>query len=165
MLPILTNLNMITSFSYLPHIIHPTRITEYTSTIIDNIYSNNLEDEIIRCNILIQFADHLAQFLSINRHINRTTPSPFFRRDFSNFKDQVFINDISTQDWNNISPLDTNTTFDNILSKIENCVDHHAPLKKLNRKQNRKISKINKYIIKMISHRNRLFKRKIPLRS
>ena len=62
---------MITSFGYLPHIIHPTRITEYTSTIIDNIYSNNLEDEIISGNILIQFVNHLTQFLSINRHINR----------------------------------------------------------------------------------------------
>ena len=119
-------------------------------------------DEIISGNILIQFADHLAQFLSINRQINRTTHSPFFRRNFSNFKDQVFINDISTQDWNNINPLDINSKFVNFLSKIENCLDHHAPLKKLNRKQNRKISEpwINNYIIKMISHRNRLFKKK-----
>ena len=53
-------LNMITSYGYLPHILHPTRITEYTSIIIDNIYSNNLEEEIISGNILIQFADHLA---------------------------------------------------------------------------------------------------------
>ena len=39
--------NMVTSFGYLPYIIHPTRITENTSTVIDNIYSNNLEDLII----------------------------------------------------------------------------------------------------------------------
>ena len=67
-------LNMVTSFGYLPYIIHPTRITENTSTLIDNIYSNNLEDEIISGNILIQFADHLAQFHSINRNIDMITP-------------------------------------------------------------------------------------------
>ena len=57
--------NKMTSSGYLPHILHPTRITEYTSTIIDNIYSNNFEDNSIGGNILVQFADHLAQFLSI----------------------------------------------------------------------------------------------------
>ena len=66
---------MVTSYDYLPHIPHHTRITEYTSTIIDNIYCNNLEEEIINGNILIQFADHFGQFLSINKKIDRTLPS------------------------------------------------------------------------------------------
>ena len=80
-------LNMMTSSGYLPHILHPTRITEYTSTIIDNIYSNNFEDNSIRGNILVQFADHLGQFLN------------FFKRDYSNFDENTFLEDIATQDW------------------------------------------------------------------
>ena len=80
---------------YLPYIIHPTRITENTSTVIDNIYSNNLEDEIISGNILIQFADHLAHFLSINRNIHRIIPGDVYRRDFTNFNDLAFKDDIS----------------------------------------------------------------------
>ena len=51
---------------------------------------------------------------------------------------------------------------------VEGCIDRHAPLKKLNKKLN-KISKpwIIKYILKMISHRDRLFKKKkeYPFRS
>ena len=35
-------LNMVTSFGYLPYIIHPTRITENTSTLIDNIWLPSL---------------------------------------------------------------------------------------------------------------------------
>ena len=48
---------------------------------------------------------------------------------------------------------------------MENCIDLHAPIKKLNRKQIRETSKpwINLYIIKMISYRNKLGKRKILL--
>ena len=89
---------MVTSFGYIPYIIHPTRITENTSTLIDNIYSNNLEDKIISGNILIQFADHLAQFLSVNRNIDRITPGDAYRRDFTNFNDLAFKDDISRLD-------------------------------------------------------------------
>ena len=31
------------SFGFLPHILQPTRITEYSSPVIDNIYGNNFE--------------------------------------------------------------------------------------------------------------------------
>ena len=148
--------------AYLPYIIHPTRTTENTSTLIDNIYSNNLEDEILSGDILIQFADHLAQFLSINRNIDRITPGDVYRRDFTNFNDLAFKDDISRLDWNLNSSYSINEKFNTFLSKMENCIDLHARIKKLNRKQIRKTSKpwINLYIIKMISHRNKLFKRK-----
>ena len=128
-------LNMVTSFGYLPYIIHPTRITENTSTLIDNIYSNNLEDEIISVNILIQFADHLAQFLSINRNIDRITPGDAYRRDFTNFNDLTFKDDISRLDWNLNNSYGINEKFDRFISKLENSIDLHAPIKKLNRKQ------------------------------
>ena len=36
-------LNTVTSFGFLLHILQPTRITEYSSTIIDNIYGNNFQ--------------------------------------------------------------------------------------------------------------------------
>ena len=155
-------LNMVTSFGYLPYIIHPTRITENTSTLIENIYSNNLEDKIISGNILIQFADHLAQFLSINRNIDRITPGDAYHCDFTNFNDLAFKDAISRLDWNLNNSYGINEKFNTFLSKLENCIDLHAPIKKLNRKQIRKTSKpwINLYIIKMISHRNKLFKKK-----
>ena len=37
--------NTITSFGFLPHILQPTRITDHSATIIDNIYSNNFKDD------------------------------------------------------------------------------------------------------------------------
>ena len=40
-------LNTVTSFGFLPHILQPTRITEYSSTVIDNIYGNNLEQDTV----------------------------------------------------------------------------------------------------------------------
>ena len=37
--------NMLCSFGFLPKIIQPTRVTDHHSTLIDNIFSNNLTDE------------------------------------------------------------------------------------------------------------------------
>ena len=62
-------LNTMTSFGFLPHILQPTRISDFSSTIIDNIYSNNLEQDSYSGNILIKFADHFSQFLSVNKAI------------------------------------------------------------------------------------------------
>ena len=155
-------LNMITSFGYLPHILHPTRITEHTSTVIDNIYSNNFSEDSVSGNILIQFADHLSQFLSVNRKIDRIPSRDIYKRDYSRFDENSFIDDVSSQDWNLDKAQGTNELYNDFLSKLESCIDDHAPVKKLNRKQYRKATKpwITSYIIKMISHRDRLFKKK-----
>ena len=148
---------MMTTSGYLPHILHPTRITEYTSTIIDNIYSNNSEDNTIGGNILVQFAHHRAQFLSIKKNVDRVKPMDVFKRDYSNFDENTFLEDIATQDWS--TDNNTNIYFNNFLTTLETCIDKPAPMKRLNRKQIKKLSKpwINNFILKLISHRERLF--------
>ena len=37
--------NLLCSYSFLPKIIQPSRITDYHTTLINNIFSNNLSDE------------------------------------------------------------------------------------------------------------------------
>ena len=80
-------LNTMTSFGFLPHILQPTRITAFSSTIIDNIYSNNIEQETFSGNILIQLSDHLSQFLSIKKEIIRVKPPVIYKRDLSKFNE------------------------------------------------------------------------------
>ena len=41
------NINLLCSYGLLPHILQPTRVTDNTATVIDNIFSNNLQDNII----------------------------------------------------------------------------------------------------------------------
>ena len=45
-------MNFMVSQHLLPYILHPTRITNHSSTIIDNIFTNNTDYETIRGNIL-----------------------------------------------------------------------------------------------------------------
>ena len=147
-----------TSFVFLPHFLQPTRITEYRSIVIDNIYGNNFEQDSHSGNILIKFADHFSQFLSINKEINKLNRKILYKRDFQNFNEESFINDISIQNWAANNPIGTNAKFDDYLWRLDGCIDHHAPL---NKKQLNKISKpwINKYILKMITLCDRLFRK------
>ena len=46
----------------LPYISSPTRVTPRSQTLIDNIFSNIIEDEIISGNITTTISDHYAQF-------------------------------------------------------------------------------------------------------
>ena len=89
-----------TSSGFLPRILQPTRISEQSSTVIDNIYDNNLEQEIISGNILIQFADHLVQVSSIKKKIMRAMHLPVYRGNFSDYNEQSYIDDVSIQHWN-----------------------------------------------------------------
>ena len=155
-------LNTMTSSGFLPHILQPTRIAEYSSTVIDNIYGNNFEQDSQSGNILIKFADHFSQFLSINKEVTKVKQNNIYKRDFHEFNGVSFLDDISIQNWSAKNPIGTNPKIDDFLRRLEGCIDRHAPLKKLTKKQLNKISKpwINKFILKMISHRDRLFRRK-----
>ena len=44
-----------------------TRVKENRATIIDNIFSNNIQEETIGGNILLTLSDHFCQFISVKR--------------------------------------------------------------------------------------------------
>ena len=60
-------LNTIISHSFLPYILQPTRVTDRSSTVIDNIFSNITDFETLNGNITTLIADHFAQFLLIKK--------------------------------------------------------------------------------------------------
>ena len=155
-------LNTITSFGFLPHILQPTRITEHSTTLIDNIYGNNFDLNSISGNILIKFADHFSQFLSIDKEIVRLKPNNIYKRDMSKFDESLFRDDVSIQNWNANNLDDINGIFNDFLWRLEGCADRHAPIKKLTRKDLKKSLKpwINNNIIKLISHRDRILRLK-----
>ena len=59
--------NMLCSLGFLPKMIQPTRVTDHHSTLIDNIFSNNLIDETKSGNIFLSLSEHFSQFLTIKR--------------------------------------------------------------------------------------------------
>ena len=57
--------NLMVSTYLLPHILHPTRVTDHSATIIDNIFLNNCELDTLSGNLLSRISDHFPQFLII----------------------------------------------------------------------------------------------------
>ena len=53
------------SFSFLPRIVKPTRITPRSQTLIDNIFFNEIQSNITAGSITMDISDHLTQFLAI----------------------------------------------------------------------------------------------------
>ena len=88
-------LDSLASNSFIPYILHPTRITSHSKTLIDNIFSNYISHEIISGNITATISDHLPKFSFVpNILSNPSTPkSNFYERDWSKFKQENFTFD------------------------------------------------------------------------
>ena len=153
--------NMLCSFGFLPKIVQPTRVTDHHSTLIDNIFSNNLIDETKSGNIFLSLSDHFSQFLTIKREKMDYKNLSIFQRDYSKFLSQQFRDDVSIQNWNTNLP-NVNSLFIDFYSKLQGCVDSHAPYKKLSPKEIKLQSKpwISTEIFKLIKVRNKIFARK-----
>ena len=120
-------LNTMTSSGFLPHILQPTRILEYSSTLIDNIYGNNFEQNSQSGNILIKFAEHFSQFLSINKEVIKVKQNTVYKHDFREFNEEYFIDDICIQNWTAKNSIGTNPKIDDFLLRLDGCIDRHAP--------------------------------------
>ena len=126
--------NLLCSYGYLPKIIHPTRVTEHNSSLIDNIFSNNLSNITISGNILLTLSEHFSQFLSVERGIIEYSKTKIFQRDYSKFDSQQFRDDVSIQIFNN-NYTDINEQFGDFYFKLSGCVERHAPIKQLTPKE------------------------------
>ena len=60
-------LDIMTEAFLFPHISSPTRITPRSRTLIDNIFSNNIEHDTLSGNITTTISDHFAQFLILKK--------------------------------------------------------------------------------------------------
>ena len=86
-----TCLTTVTCNSFLPYVLQPTRVTDHSSTVIDNIFSNITDFETTSGNITIMIADHFAQFLIMKKFNVDIKPNCYFTYDYSKFEKERFI--------------------------------------------------------------------------
>ena len=109
-------------------------MTENTATIIDNIFSNNIQDDIISGNILLTLSEHFSQFVSVKREKIDLKSINIFQRDYSKFSTESFRDDVSIQNWS-YSHDNVHDSFMAFYNILEGSVNRHAPLKKLSPKE------------------------------
>ena len=83
--------NLLLSKHFLPYVIHPTRVSDNSSTIIDNIFANVLDQETVSGNILTQITDHFPQFLIV-KHVGIAYKNlSYSYHDFSKLDSKVIL--------------------------------------------------------------------------
>ena len=129
-------LHFLSSGMFLPHIVQPTRITSQSKTLIDNIFSNYISQDIVSGNLTATNSDHLPQFL-IAPHIFSNVSNRknnIFEHDWSKFNHEEFILDYLSVNWPHTLELQNNNidaSFQNFFDSMSNIVDKHAPFKKI----------------------------------
>ena len=113
----------LTSNLFVSHITLPTRVTNRSQTLIDNIFSNNPEFE--NCtsgNFTFSISDHLAQFLIVPTSDNRPLKVHNIKvRNTKNYSHAELVADIINIDWLTVleeDKADPNHSFQRFHEKI-----------------------------------------------
>ena len=110
-------LNDIYAWSYLPVIKRPTRFTETSATLIDNIFTNITNESTLTGILTADISDHLPIFyiykLSMPDNVNNTNVK--FRRLINDAKIDNFCDILSQAGWSDLYPIeDVNLCYKSI---------------------------------------------------
>ena len=78
----ITEFELMLSFSLMPRIMNPTRITLRSQTLIDNIFYNEVQHKIIAGNITTDISDHLTKFIAVPGRHNEHLNEDIYRRNY-----------------------------------------------------------------------------------
>ena len=156
-------ISLLHSQHFLPLKIHPTRVSDHSSTIIDNIFSNVCNFDTRSGNILTQIADHFPQFLIVEKAGITNKTISHYKHYHSKFDKERFLADFNNPNFEylNDGQTDVNAKFNRFLASLDEIVRNHAPLEKLTKRDLKLRNKpwINSRIQKMMRLRDNILKR------
>ena len=126
----------LTSNSFIALILRPTRITSHSNTLIDNIFSNVIDPDIISDNLTATISDRLPQFSIIPNMFGNIpgNKSNIYERDWSKFDRANFILDYFSVEWEDllkIDELNADNSTKKFLDKIDMLLDTYALFKRV----------------------------------
>jgi len=132
--------NMLLSNSVYPLLTIPTRVTDNSQTIIDNIFTNDA-NALLPGILQTDVSDHFAVFVFSLKHPKpRNAEATYLRRNKTKFDSKAFCQDLELKlvlntQLKSVSLLNFNQLLAKFLQTVEGTVEQPAPLKKLTRKQ------------------------------
>ena len=130
-------LNDLASSFFQPHILQPTRITDHSATLIDNIFFNSIEHFTISGNVVYKLTDHLANFMIFNNFSALSPNIEVYKRDYSKFNETKFLDEVKSVDWQIVleNTIDPTQLFDSFYAKISEIIDRYVPIKRFSRRE------------------------------
>ena len=160
-----------TSNLLIPLIIIPTKINTKNDTLIDNIFTNQLNSETISGNLSVNFSDgHLPSFALFPKPNQNHLPKKhnLFVHEkigLDEEKKQNFVMEIAAIDMVNdiIVENDAERSLNNLLRVTNTVIDKYYPNKKLNKKEYKQTLKpwITSGILKSIKRKDELYRKYI----
>ena len=151
------------SLNLTPTIDKPTRVYNNSYSLIDNIFVNSLEDNIISGNIISDRTDHLWQFcfLCAPQKLSNHLSKKRLVCGYSNYSETSFLCDLSQIDLIGAvsRTSDVNKSFSSFYNKLNNLLDRHAPLKPILKHEAKRLIKpwITKGVRRSIKVKNNLY--------
>ena len=129
-----TFVNLMYSHSFFPCIDRPTRVCSTkngtTISLIDNIFTNDIEHKITSGNLVTDLSDHFPNFISTKgpRFNNNTKPSNKLTRQLRTNNIKGFKNSLSLVNWDHIRSDDNpEASYSNFLDKTTELLILTAP--------------------------------------
>ena len=147
--------------TFYPIITKPTRITSHSATLIDHIYTNSQNFDLISGIWPLDISDHLPIFCIITQNMqSKKQNTQKYYRDYNNFDREKYLEMLRNVNWHNLMHDDVNTATLNIFDTINKIVDHCAPLKPLSKRKQKIKGKpwLTKSIIHSVKIKQKLYK-------
>ena len=129
-------LDLMFSASLTPQITITTHLTVRSRTLIDNIFTNSVEENSTSGNLECCISDHLAQFLIFpNQRVLQQNKHTKYERSYKNLDTSKFKNELQRIDWTtalSINNNGVNRSLKNFLNISSSPLDKYAPLKQMN---------------------------------
>ena len=127
-------INSLLSASFCPLINRPTRVSDQTATIIDNIFTTNISaDKIFKGILPTDISDHFPIFAIIQNDYKTSRDSlPVLKRIVNANTLTNFKNDLDQIKWEDVfSSSDTNVAYNNFSNTLRDSYKRNIPIKKI----------------------------------
>ena len=134
-----TFINTMYSVSLFPKITRPSRITSYSATLIDNIFTNHIENKSESGLLIKDITDHLPVFVVYNGNykITRADRPKQYKRTRTEESIKLLNNDLGELQWEVVYEKgDSNSAYDTFMRIVKTLYDKNCPVKEWNCKKN-----------------------------
>lgn len=125
-------INTMHSLSLYPKITRPSRITTHCAKLIDNIFTNYIEDNTVNGLLINDISDHLPVFIVYECNYKRDKPDMNieYRRLRSEESINEFKKDLLAQNWENVyKENDANGAYDVFIAAFVSLYDKNCPVR------------------------------------
>ena len=150
------------SHAFIPLISNPTRLTTYSATLIDDIFTNNLSQNVLNGIVLNDLSDHLPVFAYFSgKTLTRDGENKVFIRKITNENLRKFNENVSNTNWASFLDEDPNMAYNNNIDEYSRVYNACFPLKVIKGKLLNNCSSpwITPGLLKSINKKNRLYKK------